>query len=39
MLGCFKRNHILKCFAIGKTDKSRVNKIKCCVDEPFQKIP
>ena len=38
--GCFKRNYkFLKGFTIGKTDQSHVNKIKCCLEEPFQRVP
>ena len=34
-----KETKLLKCFTIGKTDQSHVNEIKCCQDEPFQRVP
>ena len=37
--GCFKRNYkLLKYFTISVTDLSHVNKIKCCLEEPFQRV-
>ena len=33
-----KEIKFLKCFTLGKTDQSQVNKIQCCMDESFQRV-
>ena len=32
------KTKLLKCFTRGKTDKSHVNKVKCCLEEPFLNV-
>ena len=39
MHGCLKRSYILECFKNDKTDQSHVNKMKCCLEEPFRIVP